>query len=190
MVSRQLNSGSSSNDWTDVYNFYDGLGELAQVFYDGTGSGGWNSKVMRYDNMGRSVLVTNPFDTGGYGGGLPVNAGSGDPITTTSYDPLGRVKIVTTPTGEGSTTTTTAEARVDYDGSDSSLDGILTTVTNQAGKLRRQKVDGLGRVIRSDEPNSSGQLDVTGTVQQPTSYVYNVLDNLVKITQGDQSRQH
>jgi hypothetical protein len=79
---------------------------------------------------------------------------------------------------------------VGYDGSDSTHDGILTTVTDQAGKLRRQKVDELGRVIRSDEPNSSGQLDVSGTVQQPTSYVYNVLDNLVKITQGDQSRQH
>ncbi|HEX2268820.1 MAG TPA: hypothetical protein VHH35_04775 [Pyrinomonadaceae bacterium] len=34
-------------------------------------------------------------------------------------------------------------------------DGIYTTVTDQAGKVRRSKVDGLGRLIRVDEPSDA-----------------------------------
>src|SRR5439155_24244535 len=66
-------------------------------------------------------------------------------------------------------------------------EGIFTTVTDQAGKVRRQKVDELGRVIRLDEPSSSG-LGTTGSPNQATSYDYDVLNNLVKIMQGEQSR--
>jgi hypothetical protein len=32
-----------------------------------------------------------------------------------------------------------------------------TTVTDQAGKTRRSSTDGLGRLIRVDEPDSSGK---------------------------------
>jgi RHS repeat-associated protein len=172
-VSTQLNS----TDWVDIYRFYTGRGEVAQTFYDGTGSGPWSSQVTRYDAMGRVVLTTNPFSTGGYGGGLHVAAG--DPVTVPSYDHLGRVTTLTMPSGDA-TNPTTAQVSTSYD-------GVFTTVTDQALKVRRQKVDEFGRVIRLDEPSSSG-LGTTGSPNQATSYAYDVLNNPVKITQGAQSR--
>ncbi|HKO42112.1 MAG TPA: hypothetical protein VJU84_02390, partial [Pyrinomonadaceae bacterium] len=69
-----------------------------------------------------------------------------------------------------------------------SYDAEFTTVTDQAGKTRRSKVDGLGRLIRVDEPDSSGNLGTTGAPTQPTSYVYDVAGNLKTVTQGVQTR--
>jgi len=66
--------------------------------------------------------------------------------------------------------------------------GAATTVTDQAGKKRRSIVDGLGRLIRVDEPDSNGSLGTVASPTQPTSYVYDVLDDLAKVTQGAQTR--
>jgi RHS repeat-associated protein len=182
MVSREIDSTSTTaNNWTDVYSFRDGRGAVTQTFYDGTGSGGWTTRITEYDGMGRVYRSTNPFFDGGYGGALT------GLWTTSTFDHLGRVTAVTMPSGDDSSATT-AEVDTTFDGSDGNHDGILTTATDQSLKKRRQKVDALGRVVRLDEPNSSGYLDVSGSVYQPTSYDYDVLGNLVKITQGDQSR--
>ena len=64
----------------------------------------------------------------------------------------------------------------------------MTTVTDQAGKQRRSVSDSLGRVIELHEPNSSGALGTVSLPNQETVYVYDVLNNLVKITQGSQNR--
>ncbi|HEX8131396.1 MAG TPA: hypothetical protein VF527_20015, partial [Pyrinomonadaceae bacterium] len=61
-----------------------------------------------------------------------------------------------------------------------------TTVTDQAGKSRRSKVDGLGRLVRVDEPNSAGSLGETAAPTQPTCYAYDALSNLVEVRQGGQ----
>jgi YD repeat-containing protein len=68
-----------------------------------------------------------------------------------------------------------------------SFDGVFTTVNDQAGKTRRQKVDALGRVIRLDEPTTSG-LGSTSSPNQATAYEYDLLDNLVHIQQSSQDR--
>jgi uncharacterized protein RhaS with RHS repeats len=91
----------------------------------------------------------------------------------TSYDALGRVRTVTTLDGAVVTTTYSANA---------------TTVTDQAGKTRRSITDGLGRLIRVDEPDSSGSLGTVASPTQPTSYVYDVLDDLTGVSQGSQTR--
>lgn len=62
------------------------------------------------------------------------------------------------------------------------------TVTDQASNLRRSITHALGRLIRVDEPNSSNSLGDVSSPNQPTSYSYDVLDNLVKVTQGIQQR--
>ncbi len=67
-------------------------------------------------------------------------------------------------------------------------DAEYTTVTDPAGKKRRSRLDGLGRLVRVDEPNSSGELGATGSPNQTTSYSYNALDNLTRVTQGTQTR--
>ena len=68
-------------------------------------------------------------------------------------------------------------------------DGEYTTVTDPAGKKRRSRLDGLGRLVRVDEPTGSpGSLGSTGSPNQATSYGYNALDNLTRVTQGTQTR--
>jgi RHS repeat-associated protein len=68
-------------------------------------------------------------------------------------------------------------------------DGRFITVTDQAGKVRRSKVDALGRLIRVDEPsdinNTLGSPDLPS---QPTSYEYDALGNLKQLIQGSQNR--
>jgi YD repeat-containing protein len=81
------------------------------------------------------------------------------------YDLLGRVKTVSTP--DGATITTT-------------YNGNTVTVTDQAGKARKSVTDALGRLIEVYE-------DPSGFNYQ-TSYLYDALDSLVRVTQGSQQR--
>lgn len=65
----------------------------------------------------------------------------------------------------------------------------FTTVTDQSLKVRRSRVDGLGRLVRVDEPDAdSGSLDANGNPVQSTSYEYDALGNLRHVTQGLQNR--
>jgi RHS repeat-associated protein len=85
--------------------------------------------------------------------------------TTTVYDLLGRVTSVTTPD--------TAAVNTSYAAN-------TVTVTDQAGKSRKSVSDGLGRLIEVyEDPNGFNYL---------TTYTYDTLNNLVKVTQGSQQR--
>ncbi|MGD9560857.1 MAG: RHS repeat domain-containing protein [Pyrinomonadaceae bacterium] len=68
------------------------------------------------------------------------------------------------------------------------IDANATTVTDQAGKLRRSITNGLGQLIRVDEPNSSNQLGTISSPTQATNYTYDTLNNLTIVTQGSQTR--
>ena len=68
-------------------------------------------------------------------------------------------------------------------------DAEYTTVTDPAGKMRRSRLDGLGRLVRVDEPTGSPPaLGTTGSPNQATFYGYNALGNLAAVTQGRQLR--
>lgn len=69
-------------------------------------------------------------------------------------------------------------------------DTNFTTVTDQAGKVRRSIVDALGRLIRVDEPDGSGSLGTTALPTQATIYAYDVFGNLTDVTQGTQPPRH
>jgi RHS repeat-associated protein len=64
-----------------------------------------------------------------------------------------------------------------------SYSGMVATITDQSGKSRRQISDPLGRIIRADEPDASGNLGDVNSPAQPTYYEYDGNNNLVKITQ-------
>jgi len=64
----------------------------------------------------------------------------------------------------------------------------FVTVTDQAGKVRRSLTDGIGRLVRVDEPDSSNNLGPTDTPTQATVYDYDALSNLKTVTQGSQVR--
>ena len=70
-------------------------------------------------------------------------------------------------------------------------DANATTVSDQAGKLRRSISNGLGQLVRVDEPDNSsaiGSLGSVGTPNQATAYEYDTLNNLTHVEQSDQDR--
>lgn len=141
---------------------YDGLGRTTET--RASAPEGTIYTTQQYDAMGRVKRSYNPYratsdSTYGY--------------ADTAYDALGRMRTVTTLDGAVVTTT---------------YSGNSTTVTDQAGKTRRSITDGLGRLIRMDEPDSTGSLGTVASPTQPTSYVYDVLDDLTAVTQGSQTR--
>ncbi len=150
-----------------TYEFTDGRGAVARpITYT---LGGWITTDIEYDAMGRPYRTSNPYS--GYGAATPINP---DNLWTTSeHDGLNRVFR-----------TTLADGNV----VETQYDGRVTTVFDPAGKSRRSVVDGLGRVERLDEPDSSGNLGAVVSPVQPTFYTYSAIDNLVRIEQGGQQR--
>ncbi|MBV8856146.1 MAG: RHS repeat protein, partial [Acidobacteria bacterium] len=141
--------------------FYDGLGRVVKTRrYETTTQ--YIETLTEYDLPGGASRASNPYRP---------TLGETPVWTTTEYDALGRVRQVTLP---DNTTAVTEYA------------GVYTTVTDQAGKKRRQKVDALGRTVRVDEPDGGGNLDL-GNVNsplQPSFYEYDALGNVVRISQG------
>jgi RHS repeat-associated protein len=162
------------------YSFYDGRGAVTQTFAGWTSVNGWSTQDIEYDVMGRALRVGNPYYSGGYSPSNQINPTQF--WTTRTYDNLGRVTILTMPTGDSSPSSTTT-VQTNYAGS-------VTTVTDQAGKQRREVRDGLGRVIRLQEPDANGSLGTVGLPAQETSYEYDVLDNLIHVNQGGPAGQH
>src|SRR5690606_2883796 len=66
--------------------------------------------------------------------------------------------------------------------------GTVVTVTDQAGKLRRSITNALGHLKRVDEPNDAGQLGGVDSPNQKTVYTYDLLNNLITVSQGVQTR--
>ena len=157
---------------TRLYQYVDPLGRSSRTF----ASEGANSYIATdtiYDQLGRSWKVSNSYRATTLDGVSDLSHTSN--WTITDYDPLFRVTSITGP--DGATIQT-------------SYQGIYTTMTDQAGKQRRQKTDALGRVVRVDEPNSAGSLGTVDAPAQPTSYDYNTHGNLVHIAQGSSPVQH
>jgi RHS repeat-associated protein len=148
---------------TTVRQYFDKLGRDVRAFaYENTDPDArWMVTDTYYDLMGRVRQVSNPYRTATPGATPPPSCSV---CTTNVYDVLGRVTLVTLPD--------LTTAQTNYRGS-------YTTITDQAGKQRRQQVDALGRIVRVDEPDASGNLGA-----QPTYYDYDTQGNLIHITQG------
>lgn len=116
----------------------DGLGRILteQTF---NGSTLVSTKTTAYDNAGRTSSVSNiygPNDTPAY--------------TTYQYDALGRLTQIMPP---GNTV-----------GYSSTYSGHIVTATDPANKQRKNYADGLGRLVRVDEPGQSGGSAGAGSV--------------------------
>ena len=152
---------------------------MTQVFSDYTSANGWAVRDIEYDSIGRVLRTGNPYYCTTEYGTCAIN--SANLWTSKTYDHLGRVTQVTRPRGDDANPSLTVSAQATYVGN-------TFTFTNEADGERRQIIDALGRVIRLDEPNSSGSLGSEASPNQATSYQFDVLDNPVKITQGSQNR--
>jgi len=135
--------------------------------------------------LGSYVLVSNPFraDTS-----VAANSEPTMGWNRSRSDRAGRVVQMDTYSGAtlpapwAGNTSSTGTVSTAYD-------GMFTTVTDQVGRPRRSKVDGLGQVVRVDEPSDANNTLGSQTAPtQPTSYDYNALGNMTQVTQGLQTR--
>lgn len=154
----QTANDAGIRSWTKT----DGYGRTIEGWkYDTAGDVKTNTI---YDAIGRTKQVSNPY-----------RPSLSEPVyyTTSNYDFAGRVISVTTP--DGAIVSTAYASNV-------------VTITDQAGKQRRSISNGLGQLIRVDEPDDSGNLGTVASPTQATSYIYNTLNNLVQVNQGVQQR--
>jgi RHS repeat-associated protein len=144
---------------------------------DGTNYTLYSQKA--YTQFGRISFASSVMRTG--------SSSTTDSWTRVTNDVAGRAVEMATfggaaqPPSSGTTSSATGTVTTAYDAN-------FTTVTDQAGKLRRSKVDALGRLIRVDEPDANNVLGSTASPVQPTSYGYDVFGNLWTVTQGTQTR--
>ena len=136
------------------------------------------SVVNKYLDMGRVTLTSTPRHS---------TAASTDSWTRVTKDNAGRVMEVAT-FGGATQPAWTGTAGVFTGAVTTAHEANFTTVTDQAGKVRRSMVDALGRLRRVDEPNTNGDLGSTTQPNQPTSYAYDFFGNLTTVTQGSQTR--
>jgi RHS repeat-associated protein len=111
------------------------------------------------DSANRIDYVSNPL-------------GPNDPteVTTSNYDPLGRTTSVAPP--ETNPYQTQYVPTTFTDASGATLSGASITSTDPANQQRRKYFDGLGRLVRVDEPGgsgfttfASGSLTINGALQ-------------------------
>jgi RHS repeat-associated protein len=154
---------------SDLNAYNDNLLKL-QVIYDGLGrtvetrsyenSTAYITAKQEYDGLGRVKRSSSPYRT-------TSDATYG--WTETAYDALGRVVSLTTPDGLQLSTV---------------YSGNRLTGRDQAGKQRRRTLDAQGRLTSVDEMSAYPSTSVYAT----TTYSYDVMDNLVGVVQGVQTR--
>ena len=166
-----------SNKIVEGYSYFNGRG--ASIRSGVETPDGWSVSAVEYDSLGRALKTFNPFYA----------AAPTDPVPNTvkwtevvNYDQLSRATKVKLPDGSFAESFFN-EAVVSFTDADNQLKiGIASRAKDQADKERRQIVDALGRIIRVDEPTSSG-LGSAATPNQPTFYSYDGNDNLAKTVQ-------
>jgi YD repeat-containing protein len=159
-AARRITTRSDLSDFGDgrltTVGHYDGLGRVVRT--EQSEDDGVITVEREYDGLGRLHRLSNPYRSWQ------------DEWTTTDYDALSRVRVVTTPDGAQTVT---------------SYDGSATTVTDPAAKVRTSVADGFGRVVRVIEDSAA---DAPCSSEKATCYAYDVLDNLVQVRQGGQTR--
>ncbi|MFN0279181.1 MAG: RHS repeat domain-containing protein [Pyrinomonadaceae bacterium] len=169
----KVSSQIDDSNWKHAYAGFDGLGRTTRTqTVDNVGNGDVYVDT-EYDNMSRVFRVSNPYC-------IISNARcSATPIwTTNTYDTAGRLWKVTAPESAPVVTTYGIAAI-------GAQLGTVTTVTDQAGKMRRSITDALGHLIRVDEPTTGANpLGTIDAPTQPTYYEYDLLSNLTKVKQG------
>jgi RHS repeat-associated protein len=139
--------------------YYDGLGRTWRAASDEGVT--WSITDTRFDAMGKISQISNPYRAADPDSASPP-AGL---WTKTAYDSLGRVFDVEAPDGSHITTL---------------YSGNQMTVIDQAGKSRRSETDPLGRLIRVTE--------APGVLNYVTTYLYDPMNNLRHVRQGQQER--
>lgn len=195
MIERSDLAGDAGDGELVTVTDYDGLGRVRLVrSYEGDapglpGASNRNGHCSAYDSETAGIKVATHYETSGTSSytttSNPYRGTAATGWTRTGLDHLGRVAEV----GHFSAAAKPSVGSAPTLGRTTTAhDAEYTTVTDPAGRQRRSKRDGLGRLVRVDEPDASGALGTAGSPNQATSYSYSVLDNLTRVTQGSQTR--
>lgn len=166
-----------TNKFAESYSYFDARGigtRTATQTPDG-----WSVSAVELDNLGRAIKAYNPFYAATASGSIPATTKF---VETTAIDSLGRATRVKMQDDTVATTYFSLNSEIPTD-----FNKTFVVMTDQAGKQRRQVFDSLGRIVRVDEPDSTGALpDLENpAVSQKTSYEYDGNDNLIKVIQSD-----
>ncbi len=137
------------------YSYVDGFGRPIQTRVQ-AGSSQYSVSDTEYNSVGGVARSSLPY----YASGSSRSGATSDTslYTNFQYDALARPILATTALGSVAT----------------SFEGLKTSVTNELGKIKRYYRDAFGQLVTVEEINS-GQV-------YPTSYQYNSLGKLVKVT--------
>jgi RHS repeat-associated protein len=174
---------------TDLFNEGDGLLKtretrdqigrtvLSEKNEDGTNNYTVFSQTV-YDTQHRVVFTSNARRSA---------SAATDGWTRTTSDALGRA--IETASFSGASQPPASGTNGNWTGSAATAYFANTVIaTDQAGKPRRSITNSIGQLTEIDEPDNSGQLDINGVPAQPTFYTYDVLGDLIQVTQGAQTR--
>lgn len=158
----------NSTSTMETITIMDGVGHVVQTDL-ASDPEGTNLTDSSYDGLGHLYTKSNPHRTSSL---------STDGTTTYVYDGLGRVCLVIPPGGTLiSSCPTSAPANDTF----TSYFGNCSTVTDAAGKARKSCSDALGRMTTVfEDPNG---------LNYETDYQYDVLNNLLGVTQKGGSSQ-
>ncbi|MBP6212839.1 MAG: hypothetical protein KA447_07320 [Pyrinomonadaceae bacterium] len=170
-----------ATNWDESTTWFDGLGRtIKTVAKDSQGD---VIVETHYDSLGRVDRVTNPYR-------------AGDTVywSKTRYDELGRA-VETFAPAELENLANAQSLGVTSFGISSVANyvGTVVTTTDASGRKGRSITNGIGQLIRVDEPVATGgtadaDLGAIGTPAQPTIYKYDVFGKMVEVIQGVQHR--
>ena len=164
-----------TNKFAQSYSYFNGGGQGIRSATQTPD--GWSISAVEFDKLGRPIKSYNPFYVSTPTGAIPSTTKFTEVL---NYDALGRTTSVKL---QDNTTVSTAFS--DATTTPPGFNKTFVTVTDQAGKQRRQIADSLGRIVRVDEPDLNGNLGTVDAPNQPTSYEYDANDNLKKVIQSD-----
>ena len=168
-----LDTHPSPNAYRSVWGIYDGLGRIIQNQVQNDDNNKLLISNYRFNAQGQVDRESTPVEETATGGSYQSFSWSGLDYSTTKYDLLGRV------------TKTKPAAGEDY-ATETSYDGLTTSVIDAEGHKISQTVDGFGRLIKVQE--YSGNSAQTHSLYATTQYSYDVADRLVKVVDA-QSNQ-
>ncbi|MFY9607891.1 MAG: hypothetical protein WAU45_04655 [Blastocatellia bacterium] len=173
-VSKQLDA----TRWLAYKTIYDGFGRplIASESEDGNHASSASFTIFSkriYDALGRAKFATNPYRT---------QSATTDGWSRSTFDLGGRVNEVATFSGAHTTPPPDTGTNANWTGSVTTVYASeMTTVTDQAGKVRRSVSDGLGRLKQViEDPN---------VLPFSTTYGYDARGNLKTVTQGTQPQR-
>jgi len=169
------------SDFSSELTTHDKLGRVTKVESSENGTSYSISSQTSYKNDPVSKVSITKSSNPTRGDGAPT-----DGWTRTTKDDLGRVIEVATFSGSAQPPDTGCAANCTGTVT-TSYTSEYTTVTDQAGKQRRSRVDALGRLVRVDEATTAG-LGSFDSPNQKTEYSYDSRGNLTLVTQGTQTR--